>query len=164
MNAPRWLVRARRYVGQREIHGQRHNPLILRMWEAIKAPFRNDETPWCAGFVGWNLEEEDIISSRSASARSYERWGQKLYKPAIGAIVVFWRGSRNGWSGHVGFITGIDRDGNLQVLGGNQKDMVRVDTFSRERVLSYRWPPGEPLPEEITKRVAVTGTLSTNEA
>jgi uncharacterized protein (TIGR02594 family) len=134
------------------------------MWERIKAPFRNDETPWCAAFVGSNLELEDIVSSRAASARSYERWGQKLYNPAVGAIVVFWRGSPSGWSGHVGFITGVDRSGNLLVLGGNQGDMVSIKAFSTSRVLSYRWPAGEPLPGQITKRDTIVGKISINEA
>jgi uncharacterized protein (TIGR02594 family) len=134
------------------------------MFERIKWPIRDDETAWCAAFVGSNLELEDIQSSRSPAARSYERWGQKLYKPAVGAIVVFWRGSPNGWSGHVGFITGIDKVGNLLVLGGNQGDQVSIKAFTRDRVLSYRWPAGEPLPGQITKRETTTGKVSTNEA
>lgn len=72
MTEPVWLRIARGYLGQREIVGRKHNPLILRWWQRIRAPFTDDETPWCAGFVGGVLEEAGIKSSRSAAARSYE--------------------------------------------------------------------------------------------
>jgi hypothetical protein len=52
MSEPRWLAEARRHLGVREIAGRKHNPLILRWWTLIRAPFTDDETPWCAGFVG----------------------------------------------------------------------------------------------------------------
>ncbi len=143
---PRWLKRARTYLGQREIAGRKHNPTITGFWKDIKAPFSDDETPWCAGFVGSMLENTGIKSSRSAAARSYEKWGVKLAAPALGAIVVF---ARKG-GGHVGFVTGWD-DNYLKVLGGNQSDAVTEARFARKgstlRVLGYRWPAGEPLPE-----------------
>src|SRR5689334_8732913 len=119
MTDPAWIAKALCYVGVREIPGPRHNPTIVSWWSRIGAFFRDDETPWCAAFVGGVLEEVGITSSRSAAARSYLQWGVKLPAPAMGAIVVFWRGSANGWSGHVGFVVGKDQHGNLMVLGGN---------------------------------------------
>ena len=48
-NEPRWLVEARKYMGQMEIKGPRHNPLILQFWKDIKrGGIKDDETPWCA--------------------------------------------------------------------------------------------------------------------
>lgn len=143
---PRWLVFARTLVGQKEIKGPKHNSVILRMWEAIKRPYRNDETPWCAACVGYCLEESGIRSTRSEAARSYQNWDVKLDKPVVGCVVVFWRGNRNGFSGHVGFVVGVQANGNLLVLGGNQGDQVSIRAFTKDRVLSYRWPAGEPLP------------------
>ncbi len=163
----RWLDAARKYIGQSEIKGNTHNPIILRWWAAIRAPFTEDETPWCAAFVGGVLEECGIRSSRAASARSYLKWGQRLGSPAVGAVVVFWRGSPDGWSGHVGFVAGQDQAGNLMVLGGNQGDQVNVRPFPLSRVLGYRWPLTEPLPSPIGMPLPViksSGTLSTNEA
>lgn len=162
---PNWIDAARAYIGTREVGGNKHNPLILRWWTKIRAPFTNDETPWCAAFVGGVLEEVGIKSTRSASARSYLNLGVELDKPAYGAIVVFWRGKPDGWSGHVGFVVGKDAHGNLMVLGGNQKDMVRVDPFSTTRVLGYRWPGIAPRLERFSLPLLTSdGKPSTNEA
>jgi len=159
-----WLAVARRYIGQREIPGKQNNPLIVRMWERIKQSFRDDETPWCAAFVGSILELCDIQSTRSAAARSYQSWGVEIDKPIPGCIVVFWRGNPNGYNGHVGFVTGVTRDGNLIVLGGNQGDAINEKAFSRDRVVSYRWPLGVPVPSEALKPGWKKVELSTNEA
>lgn len=164
---PRWFDTAKQYLGQREIKGASHNPLIVRWWASIRAPFTDDETSWCAAFVGGIFEECGIRSSRSAAARSYLKWGQRLGSPAVGAVVVFWRGSPTSWSGHVGFVAGQDRWGNLMVLGGNQGDQVNIKPFPRSRVLGYAWPANEPLPTSIGAPLPVLqsdGALSTNEA
>lgn len=134
---PAWLAKARSYLGQTEIKGRKHNPVILRWWVLIRAHFTDDETPYCAAFVGAVLEECGIRSSRSAAARSYLRWGVNIHGPAVGAIVVFKRGA----GGHVGFVVGRDTRGNLMVLGGNQGDKVSIAPFDVNRVLGYRWPP-----------------------
>lgn len=161
MTEPRWLTLARAYIGTREIRGNRHNPLILRWWIAIRAAwFKDDETPWCAAYVGGVLEEAGIVSSRSAAARSYLKWGEKLTKPALGAVVVF---SRTG-GGHVGFVVGRDTRGRLMVLGGNQGDAVNIKPFNEDRILGYRWPPGVAKPSTYKLPVLeANGTPSTNE-
>lgn len=41
---------------------------------------------------------------------------------------------------------GIGGQPALLVLGGNQGDAVNVRSFPRERVIGYRWPPGQALP------------------
>jgi uncharacterized protein (TIGR02594 family) len=158
---PRWFAAARRHLGAREIKGRRHHPLILRWWTLVRAPFTDDETPWCAGFVGGVLESEGIRSSRSAAARSYLRWGRALAAPRLGCVVVFERGPR---FGHVGFVAGVDRAGNLMVLGGNQGDAVNIKPFARSRVLGFRWPASEPLPAAVPlPLLASSGGLSRNE-
>lgn len=166
-NSPKWLRMAASYLGLREIRGKRHNPKIIEWWKKIKAHFRDDETPWCAGFVGGVLEECGILSSRSAAARSFLNWGIEIDGPCVGCIVVFWRGSPGGWSGHVGFVVGRDLRGNLMVLGGNQGNEVNIKPFAQNRVLGYRWPKCEKLPLRIGKErlpvVNSDGKLSTNE-
>lgn len=165
---PVWLRKAETYVGQKEIKGGKHNPKIVEWWSKIRAPFTDDETPWCAAFVGGVLEECGIKSSRSAAARSYTKWGQKLLGPVAGCVVVFWRGSPTGPFGHVGFVVGKDQFGNLMVLGGNQGDCVSIKAFASDRVLSYHWPISHDVPAEIGKPFlpvfASDGKLSTNEA
>ncbi|MEV3812371.1 TIGR02594 family protein [Aeromonas allosaccharophila] len=141
--AVRWVEEARRHIGLTEIKGSKHNPEIVAMWKAIKrGGIRDDETPWCAAFVGACLERVGIPSTQFEGARSYASWGEKLDKPVTGCVVVF---SRDG-GGHVGFVVGQDAAGNLLVLGGNQGDAVNVKAFPRSRVTAYRWPAGESLP------------------
>lgn len=163
---PRWLDHARRYLGTSEIPGRSHNARIVSWWEKIKAPFRDDETPWCGAFVGGVLAECDLpVAKGAAAARSWLEYGVPLDRPAVGAIVVFWRGSPKGWSGHVGFVAGVDQSGNLMVLGGNQGNAVNIKPFSRARVLGYRWPSKWPLKERFDLPIIDSdGRLSTNEA
>ena len=139
---PFWLSKARSYIGEHEIAGRKHNPLILQWWIKIRAPFTDDETPWCAAFVGGVLESIGIKSSRSAAARSYLKWGTRLAKPAVGCIAVLWRLTPSSSTGHVGFVVGKDKSNNLLILGGNQGNMVNIKHFPTRRVLSYRWPIG----------------------
>ena len=142
-SSPTWLEEARKHLGVREIPGVNHHPLILRMWKAIKrGGIKDDETPWCAAFVGFCLENVGIVSSRFESARSYLTWGRKLDNPVVGCVVVF---SRDG-GGHVGFVTGMDNAGRLLVLGGNQGNEVNIRSFPRDRVTGYRWPLAVPVP------------------
>ena len=143
-----WIKEARRFIGEREIKGPKHNPLIVQWWKDIKrGGIKDDETPWCAAFTGAMLEHVGIRSSRFESAKSYLEWGTGLKEPAYGCVVVF---TRTG-GGHVGFVVGRDEKGNLLVLGGNQGDAVSIAAFSVSRVSGYRWPSGvqfdqQPLP------------------
>lgn len=162
-----WLDKAKTYLGLSEVPGKAHNPKILGWWKAIRATFTDDETPWCATFVGGVLEECGIRSSRSAAARSYLKWGFPLGGPAVGAVVVFWRGSPKSAAGHVGFVVGKDKAGNLMVLGGNQGDKVSIAAFSPMHALDFRWPDSKNLPLCSWVNLPLInhkGELSTNEA
>lgn len=160
---PVWLRRARQEIGVREIAGSRHSARVLSYWELAKLPFRDDETPWCAGFVGAMLEDCGIKSTRSGMARSYEKWGQPC--GAIpGAVVTFWRGSKSSGSGHVGFLVGKDQSGNLMILGGNQGDEVNIKPFSASRVTAYRWPAGFDPSGAKLGTMHSDGRVSVNEA
>lgn len=162
MSEPKWIEIARKYIGTREIKGAQHEPRILRWWKLIKrGGIKDDETPWCAAFVGGVLEEAGIISSRFESAKSYLTWGLRLLSPVNGCIVVF---ERNG-GGHVGFVVGRDKNGNLLVLGGNQGDAVNVKAFPLSRVAKggYRWPSNVPVPKAALPILAAA-EISKNEA
>jgi uncharacterized protein (TIGR02594 family) len=160
-----WLDIAYSYLGLKEIPGKRHNKKIVEWWEAIKAPFRDDETPWCGAFVGGVLHEANFQTQPGgASARAWRKYGKELSKPAIGCVVVFWRGKPSGWSGHVGFVVGKDRHGNLMVLGGNQGNEVNIKPFSTNRVLAYRWPSIWPAQHRFDlPLIDSNGRVSTNE-
>ncbi|MEX3086109.1 TIGR02594 family protein [Escherichia coli] len=159
MNDPKWLAEARKYIGERELKGQKHNPLILQMWRDIKrGGIKDDETPWCAAFTGAVLERCGIKSTRFESAGSYLGWGEQLLKPALGCVVVF---KRDG-GGHVGFVVGQTKIGDLLVLGGNQSDAVNVRAFPRSRVSGYRWPVGvSDIPDfNLPERVNISFSIS----
>lgn len=172
MNELNWIKIARDCIGQREIKGAKHNPLIVEMWRVASEQlgrnpaFKDDETPWCGGFVGYVMGKAGLgkhVPSLYPSARSWANAGTKLTKPAYGCVVVF---SRNG-GGHVGFVVGKDKFGNLMVLGGNQSDAVNIKPFSRGRVIAYRWCGTQELP--ATHRFALPilasdGEVSKNEA
>ena len=150
MTPPPWMTLARSYIGCAEIKGPRHESRILAMWDAIKCGwFKDDETPWCAAFVGAMLEGVGIRSTRSAAARSYAKWGDDYLchsRSSIpyGAIVVLSRPGAPG-SGHVGFYCGPSGAG-FALLGGNQNDAVRVSSYLWSRIVAVRWPTGVPLP------------------
>ncbi|MBL5914650.1 TIGR02594 family protein [Enterobacter asburiae] len=138
----KWIAEARKYIGEREIKGGQHNPLILQWWKDIKrGGIKDDETPWCAAYAGAMLERSGVRSTRFESAKSYLDWGIKLDRPVYGCVVVF---TREG-GGHVGFVVGKTQVGDLLVLGGNQGDAVNIRAFSASRVSGYRWPLNEYL-------------------
>lgn len=162
MTDPRWLTEARKYIGTKEIPGVKHEPLILQWWKAIKrGGIKTDEVPWCAAFVGAMLEQSGVQSSRFESAQSYLNWGVRIAAAQVGCVVVF---QREG-GGHVGFVVGQDKYGRLLVLGGNQGNAVTVAAFSLDRVVGYRWPPGEPFPPvHVLPVMSASGASSSNEA
>lgn len=145
MTEPVWLIEARKNLGVKETKGKVHTQEVLKYWKDIKrGGIKDDETPWCAAFVGAMLERVGVKSTRFESAKSYLDWGQLLALPVVGCIVIF---TREG-GGHVGFVVGRDTKGNLLVLGGNQGDEVNIRSFPVSRVTGYRWPIDRPIPKE----------------
>lgn len=159
MNELPWIIEGRKHIGQMEIKGPRHNPLILQFWKDIKrGGIKDDETPWCAAFVGAMLERSGIKSTRFESAKSYLNWGVQIREPAYGCVVVF---SREG-GGHVGFVVGQKQNGDLMVLGGNQSDAINIRAFPRNRVTGYRWPVN--VAKDSRDLPLMNGTVSVNES
>jgi uncharacterized protein (TIGR02594 family) len=137
---PIWLVEAEKFIGLKEISGPKNNSTVVDFWKRIHlSGISNDEVPWCSAFVGAVLENVGMKSTRSGLAKSYLNWGIALKTPALGSIVVF---TRKG-GGHVGFVVGKDKNGNLYVLGGNQSDAVNIKLFKTDNVVGYRWPSSD---------------------
>lgn len=133
-----WIAEGRKLIGLTEFAGSANNPEIVQMWKDIKrGGIKDDKTPWCAAFVGACIERVGIRSSRFESAKSYMDWGHALEKPYYGCIAVF---TRNG-GGHVGFVVGEAKNGNLLILGGNQGDAVNIKEFSQARLSGFRSCP-----------------------
>lgn len=129
------------YIGRKEIPGVNHSPWVLSLYKRIGHGWvHDDETPWCAAFVGSVIAECGLKGTGKLNARSYLDWGHEvpLSEAQPGDVVVFWRGKPTSPQGHVAFFAGVDANGNPKVLGGNQSNMVCVATYPRERVLSVR--------------------------
>lgn len=131
-----WLRLAEKELNTAEIPGDQHNPRILEYHAATTLVATSDEVPWCSAFVTWCLENSGMKSTRSAWARSYLNYGEKINDPKFGCVVVFARGAT---SGHVGFYVSENAD-EVLVLGGNQSNRVSMAYYSKRLVLGYRWP------------------------
>lgn len=154
-----WIIEALKFHGLKEIKGAKHAPEIVQMWKDIKrGGIKDDETPWCAAFVGACLERAGFKSSRFESARSYATWGRKVDRLQFGAVVVF---SRKG-GGHVGFCVGVDPSGNPYILGGNQSDAVNIARFDQSRIVAIRYPENAQTAKSMI--TAEGGAFSNNEA
>lgn len=162
---PIWIETARKFLGTAEIAGPKSNPIIDGFWKVIGLK-HTDDIPWCMGFVMAMLQHSGYPFMKTGWARDGLKYKGKsgkvvkLEKPAYGCIVVFSRGS----GGHIGFVVGVDKHGNLMVLGGNQSDKVTIAPFSKQRVLGYIWPGILPFPERYNLPILTSdGKLSTNE-
>ncbi len=116
-----------------------HNPDVLAFFAASGHPeIKDDETPWCAAFVGAVLGEIGLPNTGSLLARSYEDYGTEVsIADAIqGDIVVLQRGSSS-WQGHVGFFHKLEGS-KVYLLGGNQRDQVNISAYSKIKILSVR--------------------------
>jgi len=136
---PDWFLLAKKEIGAEEAYGPLNNPRILEYHDETSLNATKDSVPWCSSFICWVMENSDIKSTRSARARSWEKWGLGLKEPKLGCVVVFWRGSKRSGKGHVGLYAG-EKNGYILVLGGNQKDAVNISKYSKKRLLGYRWP------------------------
>ena len=146
MEQPRWLATAWAELGQREVDGAADNARIRAFFRDVGQPASlHDEVAWCAAFAGACLERAGYASTRSLMARSYLRWGVALDEGRFGAVAVLSRGS-DPVAGHVGFLLG-ETDAHIVLLGGNQGDAVGVAAFSKTRLLGFRWPQAQPVPQ-----------------
>jgi len=139
---PKWLSQARLHIGVREHKGTKHNPAVLEFFRVVGHPeIAEDETAWCAAYVGAMLKTAGYPIPPTASnllARSYTAYGKKIDGPQVGCIAVFQRGNSS-WQGHVGFVVGWDDD-SIELLGGNQGNAVSIAKFPRTQLLALRWP------------------------
>jgi uncharacterized protein (TIGR02594 family) len=109
-----WMTAALGQLGQSEYSGRSSNPAIID-YHKTTGNSTSDEIPWCSSFINWAVTQAGIRGTNSARAFSWLNWGYALEKPAYGAIAVM-RYS------HVGLVAGVNSDGRLVILGGNQGD------------------------------------------
>jgi uncharacterized protein (TIGR02594 family) len=83
-------------------------------------------------------------------ARPWLRYG-RVCAPQFGALMVFWLHGRHSPFGHSGFCLGED-DHAFHVLGGNQRNRLRIQRVGRGRLLGARWPVEAWPPPGIVRR------------
>lgn len=102
-----------------------NNPKVVAYFKDCGNPqITDDETAWCAAFVGAMLYRSGSMGTNQLTARSYLNWGvevdRKDAKP--GDLVILKRGNST-WQGHVGFFV-KDNGSTITILGGNQANAV----------------------------------------
>lgn len=137
---------ALKLLGQSEIKGPQHNPLIVEMVKAsgLEPAYWSDETAWCAAMMSYisALPEAKIDVFRNAWAAAWQNYGRKLPSFQRGCIVVF--------AGHVGIAMEINATSVL-VLGGNQKDKVGLDWYPLNTVIAWRCPTFNGFPIALVR-------------
>ena len=136
-----------------------NNPKVVAYFKDSGNPgVMDDETAWCAAFVGAMLRRAGVKSTGALNARSYLDWGTPVdRKNALpGDVVIFKRGSSS-WQGHVAFFV-KDRGALIDVLGGNQSNAVNVKGYQAAALLGIRRPPkATAKPAAPPKRPAQSG-------
>jgi len=142
-----WIAETRRVMG---LHERRDNRVL---WDWLKSDGAVDlgdpsKNPWCGSLVQTafllTLPMEPVPENPFL-ALNWTKFGIPC-APAVGAVLVFWRGSPDNWQGHVGFYVGEDVS-HFHVLGGNQADQVSVVRIAKSRLRpdGCRWPSSVPL-------------------
>ncbi len=137
---PALLEAAGRYLGIEEWPGARQNPAVLEFFQKSGNPqVHDDETSWCAAFVGAVLAELGLPNTGRLNARSYLEWGVPvgMAEAKPGDVVILWRGSPQGWQGHVAFLLGFEGDAVI-LRGGNQGNRVSDIPYPASRIVGIR--------------------------
>lgn len=137
---------AQRFIGVKEVPGDRSNPAVLAMLKLDDDWPEGDDVPWCSAFANYVTWLLRLPRSKSLMARSWLKVGRAVNEePEVGFDVVILKrggGSQPGADvtdapGHVGFYAGME-NGKVLVLGGNQKDEVNIAAYPKSRVLGIR--------------------------
>ncbi|SMC43328.1 TIGR02594 family protein [Fulvimarina manganoxydans] len=159
---PAWMIEARSVKGLHEAK----NYSELSAWLRSDGLTLGDprKLPWCGDFVQTAIKRAlpgEDIPANPYLARNWLKFGTET-KPRLGAVMVFWRGSRNGVSGHVAFYVGEDAS-TYHILGGNQSNAVTITRIAKSRLLGARWPKTDATHTQ-SQQMAAEGAISTNEA
>jgi uncharacterized protein (TIGR02594 family) len=155
---PPWVLEARKLLGLHEVKNSKTLDKLLRL--------DTSEIAWCGALCGYIIGAtlpNEPLPTNPLGARNWTKFGHStgIY---LGAIAVFWRGTRNGWQGHVGTVVGHDKTA-FHVLGGNQSNQVSIARCGKDRLLDLRWPITYPAPSgpELDE-TTLNQSLSINEA
>ncbi|MFD0992987.1 TIGR02594 family protein [Tenacibaculum geojense] len=118
------------------------NEMAKKYHTYVGLPKASGSTAWCSSFVSWCLNQAGQNNAKSAGSQSV-LWNEgKLFKritePVYGCIVLMTNyvkstGKSNG-HGHVTFLYGVDSNGDLICLGGNQGDRLKYSRYYTNKV------------------------------
>lgn len=137
---------ALRFTGVKEIPGTKDHPFIV--WcLSLCGLSEHDETPWCSAFMNGICYILGLPRSGSAAARSWLKVGVPIdiENAIVGLdVVILARGEgiqpgpeEINAPGHVGLFSCVD-NGKVKILGGNQSDMVSIESFPVSQILGIR--------------------------
>lgn len=138
-----YMQLANKWVGTNEVTG--HQALTGFFQKSLGQNIDPQTTPWCAAFVNGVLKQSNYPGTGSLAAKSFMQYGQPVNTPTMGDIVVLNRGNDPSL-GHVGFFAGANKDGTINILGGNENNAVSVKAYNPGQVAGYRRPPS---PQDI---------------
>jgi uncharacterized protein (TIGR02594 family) len=143
-----WLEIAISKIGLAEIHGKKqHNAQIVRMFALCGHPeITDDETAWCAVFVGSCLIEAKYPASDrkgATMARSFLRYGVPVKPKDVrpGDLRIEKRPEGGPDAGHVEFVVEVNGD-RVKTVAGNVSNRVKYDDkpLQGANLLGYRRP------------------------
>lgn len=133
LDFPNFIKTALKEVGTHEIKGIKNNPKVIE-YHSATGGYSNDEVPWCGSFISWCLKQNNIPRVKIGErALSWLNFGISS-TPMLGAIAVK---TRKG-GGHVCFVLGRNKEGDLYCLGGNQNDEVNISLYKKEVFTDFR--------------------------
>ena len=119
---------AKRYVG---LHERKHTSKLKK---AVGVNPRS--TPWCGAFVGAVVKKAGMsVPAGHLKAANWKKAGKavSLINARKGDVVVV----RTQYGNHVGFYVG-QKNGKVQLLGGNQSNQVQVSNYRIDSVQAVR--------------------------
>ncbi|WP_017444822.1 TIGR02594 family protein [Gayadomonas joobiniege] len=137
-----WMFAAHNLLGTQEQPGRGSNEAIIGWAQELEmTSYDDDDIPWCGLFVAHCIAAQlpyEALPNNPLGARQWQHFGHSV-TPRFGSLMVFWRGSRDGWQGHVGFYWAEDEQA-YQILGGNQSNAVTITRIAKNRLIDARWP------------------------
>lgn len=146
------------YYGLKEVSGEASNPELLELIQSELQWADDDSTiAWCALFGTVIFRKSDkthLIPDEPYAARNWlELEGKEgvetiwkrgdniediAKKAKSGDIVIFWRGSLDGWKGHFAWYLNeytYDKS-KIRTFGGNQDNGALIRPYSKNRILA----------------------------
>jgi uncharacterized protein (TIGR02594 family) len=146
----RLVAEAFKHFAVTEYDGPEDNPIIMQWAEelGLEMKFSHDSDAWCTLFVSYCVHKAGLPLPPHEYllwSQIYAKWGtERQGDPALGDVVVTWRGQKGQGLGHVRIFLAKDHKDNWVCIGGNQSNSVSVSASLIKpgfNLVSVRVPP-----------------------